>query len=73
MTKLMIAAGLTLLAAMTMSYQEPARPSFSDLSMGTQTARAGCGCPKGYVCCLTCTGGTTCARSYAQCPECPAP
>jgi len=34
---------------------------------------AGCGCPKGNVCCLNCDGSTFCARSYAYCPECAAP
>ena len=35
---------------------------------------AASGCPKGYVRCRACNGGPgMCARSYAFCPECPAP
>lgn len=32
-----------------------------------------CGCPKYYRCCLDCSGNFICARTPAQCPECPAP
>jgi hypothetical protein len=32
------------------------------------------GCPKGQVACRNCDGSFAyCARSYAFCPECPAP
>ena len=31
-------------------------------------------CPAGTVCCMGCNGQfACCARSYAFCPECPAP
>jgi len=37
-------------------------------------AKGGCGCPKGLICCRGCDGHPAfCARSFAFCPECPAP
>jgi len=43
------------------------------LSPAVQAAGGG-GCPAGQVRCLACNGGPgICARSYAFCPECPAP
>ena len=43
---------------------------------GAATQASGaCGCPKtAPVCCRNCNGSFAyCARSYAFCPECPAP
>jgi hypothetical protein len=72
MLKLVAAIGLTLLLAAALAGFDPGR-SAAPARPAPALEAGGCGCPKGYVCCLTCNGGTVCARSHAFCPECPAP
>jgi len=47
---------------------------FGAVQLLTPPAVAAGGCPKGMIRCLNCDGSPgMCARSYAFCPECPAP
>ena len=48
---------------------------FGTVELFTPPAQAaGGGCPKGMIRCLNCDGSPgMCARSWAFCPECPAP
>jgi hypothetical protein len=45
------------------------------VATSVQAAGGSCGCPKNTpVCCRNCNGTFAyCARSFAFCPECPAP
>jgi len=72
MIKAVMAVSLALLAATTIAWVESGKAQKPDAPK-IQPELGQCGCPKGQVCCPTCNGGTTCARSYAFCPECPAP
>lgn len=62
-------AAMTALAVQPLSDVQAPRPS------GSSEVRAACGCPKtAPVCCHNCNGSFAyCARSFAFCPECPAP
>jgi|SRR5215813_13334111 len=52
------------------SSQSMSLPKLDELMLG-----GGCGCPKtAPICCHNCNGSFAyCARSFANCPECPAP
>jgi hypothetical protein len=72
MIKFVTAIGLALLMTAAAAWIGAAKaPAPANVRPALEAG--GCGCPKGYVCCLTCQGGTVCARSHAFCPECPAP
>ena len=73
MMKLVTAIGLALLLAAALAGMGPGRPAAPAKPAPGPEAGGACGCRGGYVCCLDCQGHTVCARSYAFCPECPAP
>ena len=75
MVKVIIALGMAVLAATTLAWLDSGRAHLPAPAPAPPTAEeASSGCPQGYVRCRACDGGPgICARSYAFCPECPAP